>query len=245
MGERTLGPSEPLDALASWGGFGSPASPRRLALRVSSGAPDERLTGAVQQLRKLGVTELSVVLEPGAPGATHEGQASGATAAGDPLPPAVGMDAGTPAPAGNAEVPSGAAPAPTPSPSAGAPAVGSPGIGPSLPEVVIRTVGIHIGGGPNDDPSRAAYKRQVEAKFESFRRCFRLVEEPRRPGVFGVDLDISGQGGRAKVRQPRTTMGPSAFRDCVLEAFQSIEFDRPARGATTVSYSIRFALDGI
>jgi hypothetical protein len=110
----------------------------------------------------------------------------------------------------------------------------------SLPEVTVRTVGMHIGGGPNDDPSRARFREAVERRFEAFLECYKAVEDPGKGGTFGVDMFIPREGGRPEVRQPRTAMGGSDFRACVSTAFAATEFERPPKGPTVISYSIRF-----
>ncbi len=112
--------------------------------------------------------------------------------------------------------------------------------GPSLPEITVTNVGLHIGGGPNDDATKAPFERAVRPHFEQFLRCYRYVNKPEAGGTFGVDLFIPREGGNPDVRQPRTGMGPEAFRDCVIEAFKQIEFERPKLGPTVISYSIRF-----
>jgi hypothetical protein len=64
-----------------------------------------------------------------------------------------------------------------------------------------------------------------------------------RGGTFGVDLLIGREGGRPEVRQPRTGMSGAAFRGCMLDAFARVEFARPPRGPTVVSYSLRFIVE--
>lgn len=127
-----------------------------------------------------------------------------------------------------------AEPAPPPAP----PAAGS------LPEVLIENVGLHIGGGPNDDATKAPFKAAIEKRFDDFRRCYVHAEDPRKGGTFGVDLRIGREGGRAQVQQPRTGMKGTELRACLVRAFESVEFARPARGPTMISYSLRFTLEG-
>ena len=112
----------------------------------------------------------------------------------------------------------------------------------ALPEVKIENVGMHIGGGPNDDASKAPYLKAVERHFDEFRACYVKVEEPAKGGTYGVDFHIGRNGGKAELKQPRTGMKGNEFRKCVLGVFESIEFDKPQKGATVVSYSLRFSL---
>jgi hypothetical protein len=115
----------------------------------------------------------------------------------------------------------------------------------SLPRLEVETLGLHIGGGPNDDVARQAFVRAVESQFESFRRCYRLVDAPESGGVFGVDLYIGRDGGHPTVRDLRTGMRPEKFRRCVRDAFERVVFEKPARGPTVISYSLRFLLSGL
>jgi biopolymer transport protein ExbD len=133
--------------------------------------------------------------------------------------------------------PPAAAPAPAP-PTGGTPP------GESLPEVAVKNVGLHIGGGPNDDATKEPFRKAIAARFDDFRRCYPKVAKPGQGGTFGVDLKIGARGGKPEVRQPRTGMGGQAFRDCVLGVFSEVEFQRPPHGATVISYSIRFTVGG-
>ncbi len=152
-----------------------------------------------------------------------------------PAPPAATAagDGASPPPAAAPQ-----APAP-PAKSADAPAAPVAG---ALPEVIIENVGLHIGGGPNDDATKAPIKAAVEKRFEDLRKCYVHVEDPEKGGTFGVDLFIGRDGGKPELRQPRTGMKGNAFRDCVKTAFASVEFEKPPKGPTVVSYSVRFKL---
>jgi hypothetical protein len=99
---------------------------------------------------------------------------------------------------------------------------------------------MHIGGGPNDAETKEPIRRSVEPHFEDFRRCYRLLDDQRKGGDFGVDLRIDRAGGGAKLSHPRTTLKGKAFKDCVVHTFEGIEFRKPRGGTTTVSYSLRF-----
>ena len=44
------------------------------------------------------------------------------------------------------------------------------------------------------------------------------------------------------MKQPRTGMKGAGFRDCVLKAFEQVEFEKPKKGPTVISYSIKFTL---
>ncbi len=114
----------------------------------------------------------------------------------------------------------------------------------SLPEVTVKNVGLHIGGGPNDDATKEPFRQAIAAHFDDFRRCYPQVSRPGTGGVFGVDLKIGARGGKPEVRQPRSGMGGQEFRDCILGVFSAVEFQPPPHGATVISYSIRFTVGG-
>ncbi|MFC1642272.1 hypothetical protein ACFL5O_06240 [Myxococcota bacterium] len=139
------------------------------------------------------------------------------------------------------EAPAVAASPPTPIPG---PPAWSPPPGKSLPKLVIHTVGLHIGGGPNDDDTRAFFRAPIEKRFNDFRRCYPLVDEPGESATVGVDLLIGRNGGKPDVRQPRTGTGGVGFRECMVGAFARTRFPKPARGPTVISYSMRFTLEG-
>jgi hypothetical protein len=111
-----------------------------------------------------------------------------------------------------------------------------------LPEVTLRNVGLHVGGGSNDEAEKEPFKRALEARFDDFLRCYRGVEQPEKGGTFGVDLFIGRAGGKPDVRQPRTAIRGDGFRQCMIDAFSNVEFDRPRAGPTVISYSLKFEL---
>lgn len=151
------------------------------------------------------------------------GTSAGLTAAPD-APPAAGES-------GSVDAATGPAAPPPVAPS-----------GEPLPEVRLRNVGLHIGGGPNDAATKAPFQIAIGAHFEEFRQCYPLVTNPGKVGVFGVDLRIPREGGQATVQSARTGMTGKAFRDCVLDVFSRVEFARPPQGPTVVSYSLEFSV---
>jgi len=82
-------------------------------------------------------------------------------------------------------------------------------------------------------------KLSVEPHFPAFRKCWAHAEGAK-PGDFGVDLKIGRAGGKAKVTEPRTAIKGEGFKDCVVKVFEEIEFRKPRKGDTVVSYSLRF-----
>ncbi|HEX3775938.1 MAG TPA: hypothetical protein VHV51_15810 [Polyangiaceae bacterium] len=111
-----------------------------------------------------------------------------------------------------------------------------------LPELKVENIGLHIGGGPNDAETKAPFQRAIAARFPAFLECYRKNEDPEKGGRFGIDLHIPRAGGRAKLEQPRTAMRGPEFRACVVSVFESVEFEKPKLGPTTISYSLHFTL---
>ena len=52
-----------------------------------------------------------------------------------------------------------------------------------MPEVAVENVGLHIGGGPNDDASKAPFRNAIAARFADFRRCYTKVSQPGKGGT--------------------------------------------------------------
>lgn len=113
--------------------------------------------------------------------------------------------------------------------------------GESAAQVRLKTVGLHIGGGPNDDATRDPLIALFESQFPALTRCAEQIEpQLRSPGSFGIDLYIGAQGGTAEARQVRTRLGPEAFRDCVKQVLTGVDFPAPKR-PLVISYSLAFA----
>jgi len=110
----------------------------------------------------------------------------------------------------------------------------------AVPDVEVKNIGMHIGGGPNERESKAPIAKSVRPHFDEFRACWRYAENPERGGTFGVDLLIPREGGKATISHPRSGIDGEKFEKCVLDVFRQIEFLRPRTGKTMVSYSLRF-----
>ena len=169
-----------------------------------------------------------------------------ARAATCPAPSAAATPPASTSAAASVEAPAGPPPA-TPAPSAASTPVESPPSAPgtparALPEVKVENVGLHVGGGPNDDATKKPFLATIELHFDEFRACYVKVEEPEKGGTFGVDLHIGKSGGKPEVKQPRTGMKGAGFRDCVVKVFENLEFDKPKKGPTVISYSIKYSL---
>ena len=133
-------------------------------------------------------------------------------------------------------LPSAAASAPVPSSSASAAAAND---GP-LPDVDVKNVGMHVGGGKNDASEKAPIHRSVEPHMDDFKKCFAKASDQAKGGDFGLDLHIDHAGGKATTSHPRTALKGEGFKECMVSAFEAIDFEKPKGGTTTVSYSVRF-----
>jgi hypothetical protein len=110
-----------------------------------------------------------------------------------------------------------------------------------LPALEVTSIGMHVGGGPNDSASKAPFVRAVEAKFPAYLECFRLAKEPGSGGTFGVDLRVPAGGGAPVVEEPRSALQGDEFHECMLKAFASVVFE-PTKKPLVISYSLRFSL---
>jgi hypothetical protein len=114
--------------------------------------------------------------------------------------------------------------------------------GPPLPELRVKSFGLHVGGAAKDTELRREVQRTLERGFPRYLDCYRLIEEPGSEGTFGADLVVAVDGGKAKVQQPRTKLKGEAFRACMIKAFESARFEAPSSGrAVVVSYSVKFS----
>jgi len=165
--------------------------------------------------------------------------------------PTPGGIAVAPAPASTGATPNAATETPAPAQPAVAPAqnavvpAGPPERhGSPLPELSVKSFGLHIGGSSEDAAARDEFLRALEGASWRYLDCYRLVEQPGSVGTFGADLTVGAGGGKAKVKKPRTKLRGDAFQACMLSAFESVSFPRtPSGRAAVVSYSVKFNLN--
>ncbi len=103
----------------------------------------------------------------------------------------------------------------------------------------MRHIGMHIGGGPNDQDTKKPFLKAIEGGNLKYLTCYRLVKEPLKGGTFGVDLFVGVRGGVPEVRTTRQRLGGSEFESCMVDAFNAVHF-KPTTKPTTLSYSLRF-----
>lgn len=112
--------------------------------------------------------------------------------------------------------------------------------GPSLPEVSVRTIGLHVGGGPNDPAGRAPFIEALEGRFPELLRCYREIgADASSGGTFGADIHIDPKGAPVRVDRVRTAIGGDELKACVVAVLETAAFQAVKR-PTVVSYSIRF-----
>ncbi len=99
---------------------------------------------------------------------------------------------------------------------------------------------MHIGGGPNDDATKAPFLTSIDTKTSALATCWAgLANTPTVE--FGVDALVPAAGGRARIDRPRSTIADPTFVSCAQRAFEEIEFLPPrSRLPTKVSASLRF-----
>jgi hypothetical protein len=127
------------------------------------------------------------------------------------------------------------------------PATPAPGVserkGPPLPELRVKSFGLHVGGAARDAAARADYLRVLESGWWRYLDCYRLLDRPGVEGTFGADLHVAGDGGKARVAHPRTKLLGTPFRECMERAFASAHFaPSPSGRAVVLSYSVKFTL---
>ena len=118
--------------------------------------------------------------------------------------------------------------------------------GPPLPELSVKSFGLHVGGSAADAAARAEFIRVLEAAAPSYLDCYRAIEVPGSVGTFGADLTIGGTGGKPKVGKPRTKLRGDAFQACMARALESVSFSpTPSGRAVVVSYSVKFVFSDL
>jgi hypothetical protein len=105
----------------------------------------------------------------------------------------------------------------------------------------VRSIGMHIGGGPNDDANKAPLLASIAPRHEALGRCWEAL--PNKPKLeFGIDAEVPAKGGRAKITRPRSTVNDATFIACAVGVFTEIEWLPPkSKIETTVSTSVRIS----
>jgi hypothetical protein len=145
--------------------------------------------------------------------------------------PGVDVPVGAPEPSG-----AGVAPAPSGAPS------GPERHGPPLPELRVKSFGLHVGGTSRDAAARDAFLRALEKNSWRYLECYQLVEQPGSEGTFGADLHVGAQGGKPSVSGVRTKLKGAELRSCMERALEGTKFEpTPSGRSVVVSYSLKFS----
>lgn len=163
-----------------------------------------------------------------------------------PKPSAVVAAPSAPAPAESAapEAPAPSAPepaAPAASASAKPPEPAEPAAPAAPPPVEVKNIGMHIGGGPYDAVTKGPFKRSMEPHFPALALCWAAIGDAAAKGDVSLDLRVEKDGGKAKVTKVKSMLGDEAFKTCIVNVIDAVDFEKPKGGTTNVSYSLRFA----
>jgi hypothetical protein len=142
----------------------------------------------------------------------------------------------------NPTIATSSAPAPSASavvvPTASASAVVDPE---PLPNVEVKFLGLHVGGGKNDKAEHAPIIASVNRHLDDFKRCFGKADEKKKGGTFGIQVLIPADGGKADVSLPKTGIKGDAFKECMVGVYTDMEFDPPkGHVKTNATYSVIF-----
>jgi hypothetical protein len=138
---------------------------------------------------------------------------------------------------------SGAGPEPGAEGASGAPpSPASERQGPPLPELRVRSFGLHVGGTARDAAAREDFLKALERNSWRYLECYQLIEQPGSEGTFGADLHVGAQGGKPTVSGVRTKLKGADFQACMKRALESTKFDpAPSGRSVVVSYSLKFS----
>ena len=110
-----------------------------------------------------------------------------------------------------------------------------------LPDVIVKNVGMHIGGEENTAAQKRPIRATVAKHYDAMKRCYAKAEDPPKTATFGVDMRIKGEGGAAKITNPRSGLRGGGVKECMVAVFEAIEFPRQPKGvARMVSFSVEF-----
>lgn len=113
-----------------------------------------------------------------------------------------------------------------------------------LPAVTIRNVGMHIGGEKNTTEQKRPIRATISKHYDAMKRCWGKVGDPPAKATFGVDIRIEGEGGPAKITNPRNGLKGEGVTECFVAVFEAIDFPAQPHGADRmVSYSIELSKD--
>lgn len=111
----------------------------------------------------------------------------------------------------------------------------------SSASVVVKTVGLHVGGGARTEASRQRLVRHFEEYFPQLAECHQYAGDREKNASFGIDVYVPVSGGSPKLGQVRSRLRGKQFRRCMLRKFRAMKFPPPESGRrTAISYSLLF-----
>lgn len=114
--------------------------------------------------------------------------------------------------------------------------------GPPLPELRVKSFGLHVGGTSRDAAARDDFLKALERNSWRYLECYQLIDQPGSEGTFGADLHVGAQGGKPSIKGVRTKLKGAEFRECMERALESTKFEPTPSGRTVVvSYSLKFS----
>lgn len=114
--------------------------------------------------------------------------------------------------------------------------------GPPLPELRVKSFGLHVGGTARDAAAREDFLKALKRNSWRYLECYQLIEQPGSEGTFGADLHVGAQGGKPSVSGVRTKLKGAEFRSCMERALESTKFETtPSGRSVVVSYSLKFS----
>ncbi|MEM6789153.1 MAG: hypothetical protein AAF715_16650 [Myxococcota bacterium] len=110
-----------------------------------------------------------------------------------------------------------------------------------LPAVDVKNVGMHIGGEENTAAQKRPIRQEVAKQYDAMKRCWARADTPPDKATFGVDMRIEGEGGPARIQNPRSGLRGEGVKQCMVEAFEAVVFPRQPGGVDRmVSFSVEF-----
>lgn len=108
----------------------------------------------------------------------------------------------------------------------------------SLPELTIRSIGMHIGGSSNTRADKQPWLSDLTQAEGAVLACQSLARQPLKGGVIGLEYYVGRRGGQPEIRSIRHQLGEARYDQCLRNAFQEVIFHEP-RQPTVVSCAFR------
>ncbi len=114
----------------------------------------------------------------------------------------------------------------------------------SLPELSVRSIGMHIGGGENTPAEKKPWLLDLEQAEGAVLSCQKYARKPLEPGVIRLEYLVGKEGGAAEIRSVSQRIGDEKYAACVRDAYQQVVFHRP-KVPTVVSCAFLVSWQGL